>query len=178
MIQELRNNTRRTGIQLIIVLVLFMLLGVTLAVMIRKEQSLVKLRTSHRSITANLPVMEEDTRRIREQMANFRRLIPAENGGRSLELLVFSRLDQVKAALPQSTMTVFPLEKKDGNASVAFSLKVPIQNYATAINIVGRLQTETFPFVIINRVALDAVNSGQFSIDGSVVMPLAAEGKR
>ena len=177
MIQELRSNTRRTGIQLIIILAIFTLLGATLAVMIRKEQSLIKLRASHRTIAANLPRMAEDIRLLHEQVANFRLLTPARGAGRSVELLLFSRLDQVKNTIPSSLMTVTALEKKDGKASVTFSLKLPLQSYTTAINSIGRLQTETFPFVVVNRIGLDAA-TGQFSIDGSVIMPLTAEGAR
>jgi len=48
---------------------------------------------------ANLPRMAEDTRQLRRQVQNFRRLVPDASGGRSTELLLLSRLDQVKAAL-------------------------------------------------------------------------------
>lgn len=178
MTQELRDNTRRTGVRLIIILVIFTLLGTTLAVMIRKEQSLRSLRTSHRTITVNLPRMAEDIRLLREQVSNFRLLTSAQGSGRSVELLLFSRLDQIKSSLPVTQMTVAALDRKDGKASVSFSLKLPLQSYATVLNGIGRLQTETFPFVVINKAGLDASATGQFSIDGSVIMPLTAEGNR
>lgn len=178
MMTELKKRTRAGNIRLMIVTVIFMLSGVVLAVMIRKEQSLKKLQASHRTIVANLPRMVEDTRLLREQVQNFRRLVPPATGGISTELLLFSRLDQIKAALPSAVMTASNLEKKDGVASVGFSLKIPLPVYPTAINSIGRLQTETFPFVVINKVSVDALAAGQFSVDGSVTMPLAAEGAR
>lgn len=178
MIKELKERTRAAGIRLIIVMILFMLLGIVLAVMIRKEQSLQRMLASHRAIAANLPRMIEDTRQMREQVQNFRRLVPPANGGRSAELLLFSRLDQIKTALPSAVMTVSNLENKDGAASVGFSLKMPLKAYAAAIDSLGRLQTETFPFVVINKVTLDALTTGQFSVEGTVTMPLAAEGGR
>jgi hypothetical protein len=178
MIAALKKRTRASSIRLIIVMVLFMLSGSLLAVMIRKEQVLKKEQAVHRTIVANLPRMAEDTRQLRRQVQNFRRLVPDASGGRSTELLLLSRLDQVKAALPTAVMTASNLEKKDGAASVGFSLKMPLQEYATAINSIGRLQTETFPFVVIKKVSLDALAAGQLSVDGVVLLPLAAEGAR
>lgn len=176
MIPDLQSNTRKTGIQLAAILLIFTLLGVSLALIIRKEQSLIKQREYHRKIVANLPKIEEDTRRIREQLSNFRQLMPESNSRRSPEMLVFSRLDQITATFPQGLMTISGLEKKDGRASVSFSIKFPLQSYTQTINTFGKLQTETFPFVTMNKVAIDGTKSGLLSIDGSVIMPLPAEG--
>jgi len=114
MIAALKKRTRASSIRLIIVMVLFMLSGSLLAVMIRKEQVLKKEQAVHRTIVANLPRMAEDTRQLRRQVQNFRRLVPDASGGRSTELLLLSRLDQVKAALPTAVMTASNLEKRTG----------------------------------------------------------------
>ncbi|CAH2032359.1 hypothetical protein [Trichlorobacter ammonificans] len=169
-------RTRQASRHLIVLLALCTLLGILLAVMVRTEQSLARLKVSHRTIVANLPRMVEDTRLMQEQIANFRQLVPAGGGERSTELLLFSRLDQIKAALNSGEMTVSALEKKDGSASIGFSLKLPLPSYPTVINALGRLQTETFPFVVVTKVVVDGNGAGQFTVDGSVLMPLAAGG--
>ena len=174
--RELQANTRKTGIQLTAVLLIFTLLGIAFALMVRKEQSLIKQRASHRKIVANLPILEEDTRLIRQQLTNFRQLMPEDGARRSAELLVFSRIDQILSTFPQGVATVSGLEKKEGRASLTFSIKFPLQNYAQVINGFGKMQTETFPFVTVNKVTVDGTKNGQLSIDGSVIMPLSTEG--
>lgn len=178
MIVSLRKHNRRLALRLALALLVFVVLGVVCALLLRAVQARQALREQHTSILANLPRMQAETATIHQQMAAFRRTMPADLGNRSPELSLYSRLDEIKRTLQPSEMTVAAPERKDGLLSIGFNLKLPLTRYSGLINGMGQLQTTLVPFVDFRELALDAKTAeGAITITGSVILPTLSEGK-
>jgi hypothetical protein len=177
MMPEMEKHTRLFAIRLAAVLVLVTLLGTTLALLTRKEQSLQKLLGYHTKIKANLSLLRDDTRATKSTLTLLKRQIPTDYQQHSRELLIFSRLDQIKTSLKPLEMNLTALETKDGATSIGFTLKLPIAPYDASINAMGNLQTEIFPFIIFKGMTLSASPGTDFSVEGVVLMPELARVK-
>lgn len=95
----------------------------------------------------------------------------------SVPTQLFNRLDQLKQQLhPQSTV-VSALEKKPEGSQIKFSLKLSAtNNYQDKINILGQLETEIFPFIIIDSLSLHKTTAGlqqapTLAVEGSIFLP-------
>ena len=177
MMLQMRKHTRLLAIRLSAILIVVTLLGSTLAVLSKKEQSLQKLLGYHTRIKTNLSQLRDDTRAIKMQLTILRGQIPHDYQQRSREMLIFSRLDQIKTSLKPLEMNVTQLDIKDGTASIGFTLKLPISAYNASINSMGKLQTEIFPFVIFKGITLSTSPGTDFSLEGVVLMPELAGAK-
>lgn len=172
---QIRN--RQLAARFIMTLVLFILLSSTLALILRKVQAQRQLLTLHTSILANLPLMQAETVNLRQQVAAFRRALPAGLGSRSADLLLYARLDQIKSVLQPGEMTVTGPETKDGVQTLVFNLKVPMSRYSSLVNGMGQLQTELFPFVDFREITLaPSLSDTSIVVVGNVLLPPVSGG--
>jgi hypothetical protein len=177
MIATLHKRNRQLALRLALALLAFVVLGVTLALLLRTNQSRQALRDQHARILANLPLMQTETATIQQQMADFRRTLPAGLGSRSPELTLYARLDEIKRTLQPLEMTVTTPESKDGVLSIGFNLKLPLARYNALVNGMGQLQTTLIPFVDFRELSLDAKTAeGAITVVGNVVLPTMAGG--
>lgn len=176
MIEPLKIRNRQLVIRFAVVLLIFALLGSTLALLIRKGQAQRQLLTLHTRILTNLALMQSETALLQQQLATFRQALPADLGSQSPELLLYTRLDQIKSQLQPSEMTVTGLETKEGTTSVGFSMKVPASRYNELVNGMGRLQNGFVPLVDFHEFGM-AATDGSIAVAGHVILPLAAKGK-
>lgn len=173
----LQQRTLQLGWYATIALTVLGILGVTFSLLLRKEQMLKKALVTHRTIVANLPLMRRETLDISQQLSLFRQLMPTDQPQRSNELLLFTRLDQLKTALKPLEMSVTTPETKDGATSIVFSMRLPVQSYSAIVNSLGTLQSTSFPFVVVRSFSIDAKTNSQIAVEGSVIMPVIGEGK-
>ena len=177
MITTLHRRNRQLALRLAVALIVFITLGVALALLLRINQSRQALREQHTTILANLPRMQAETAAIQQQMTTFRRTVPADLGSRSPELTLYARLDEIKLQLQPLEMAVTAPESKDGVLSIGFNLKLPLARYNALINGMGQLQTTLLPFVVFKELTLDAKTAeGAITVIGSVVLPAMAGG--
>ncbi len=152
-------------------LLLVLAVGITLAVLIRKKQSLQKTLLYQTRINANLTAMQENNRLRQEQIGGFRlKLTTSERQSRDVQL--YRRVDQIKEALKPLDLQVTAVEEKDGTAQAGFTLKLPYTSYERTINAMGRLQTEPLPLIVFNGISLNAPPATDFTVEGSVLMPV------
>ena len=171
MMAQMQKRTTILAIRMSAIVLLVTLLGSALALLIRKEQSLITMLGYRNKIKHNVIAMRDNSRLLTEQMTAFRRQIRTDHLQRSAEMQLFLRLDQIKTDLKPLEMNVTPVESKDGAHSIGFTLKLPASSYETSINTMGRLQTELFPFVIYKGTSFNAVPGTDFTVEGTVFMP-------
>lgn len=178
MMASQHKHNRHLALRLALVLLAFIVLGITCALLLRTVQSQQALHDQHTTILANLPRMQAETADIQRQMANFHRTVPTDLGSRSPELTLYARLDEIKRTLQPLEMNVTPPESKDGVLSIGFNLKLPLSRYSQVINGMGQLQTVLIPFVDVKQLSLDAKTAeGAITVVGNVVLPAMAGGK-
>lgn len=178
MIATLHRHNRQLMLRLAVALLTFIVLGIACALLLRSVQSQQALRDQHTNILANLPRMQDETATIQQQMATFRRTMPADLGSRSPERTIYGRLDEIKRSLQPSEMMVTAAESKEGQLSIGFTLKLPLSRYNEVINGMGQLQTVLVPFVDVKELSLDAKTAeGAITVIGSVVLPTMAGGR-
>lgn len=172
MIIELLTRNRQLAIRLALALLIFTLLGTTLALLLRKVQSQQQLVALHTRILANMPLLQAETTSLHQQVSAFRQAMPVGLSTRSPELQLYTRLDQIKSTLEPQEMTVTSPENKDGILSVSFTLKVRFSDYSKLVNGMGHLQTSLVPFVDFSELTLTPTGSdSMINVAGSVIMP-------
>lgn len=178
MINTLQARNRHLAFRLAVLILIAMLLGSALALLLRKGQSLRQLLVLHTRILANLPLMQAETSQLHQQVAAFRQALPADLAARSPDLLLYSRLDQIKSRLQPSEMTINPPEHKDGSHRIDFTLKAPISRYSAVVNGMGQLQAELFPFTDFREITLaPTAADSTLMVSGSVLLPPVTGGK-
>lgn len=178
MIVTIQTYNRQLAIRLAIVLLIFALLGTALALLVRKAQSQRQLLALHTKILANLPRMQTETVDLQQQLQVLQQALPADLAGRSPELHLYKRLDQIKSTLQPTEMTVTGPEIKDGVQTIGFNLKVPFSRYNALINGMGQLQTGLFPFVDFREIHLTpTATDATIGVVGNVILPPPAGGK-
>ena len=156
MITEMHAHTRRQAIRLGLVMALFLILASSLAILLRYRQMLETALDQHGTIRRNLTQMRLETTAIRDVIASFRRLLPNGHGKHSAELLLYSRLDDIKSRLPAGEMVVRTPETKEGVLTLEFAFKpATAVSYSAMINTLGLLEQQIDPFVSINKVSLE-----------------------
>ncbi len=177
MIPLMQQRSVALGRRFAVVLALVLAVGCVLAVTVRKLQSLQQLLGYHTTIKANLQAMQANTGDLARQTAAFNALLSAEGERSSAELRLYRRVDQVRAALRPLDLQVTPVETKDGLSSVTITLKLPFAAYNDLINAMGRLQSETLPLVVFRSAAFNAVPGSDFTVEGTVLLPVLPEGQ-
>jgi len=155
MTSDMQTHTRRLAIRLALVITLFAVLSISLAILLRYREALNTLLTNHQVIRRNLAQMRMATVEISDTIAGFKRLLPNGHDRTSAEMLLFTRLDEVKTRLPSGEITVKPLETKEGQLSLEFSYKPAIPSYTGLLNTLGQLELSILPFVTIRKVTLE-----------------------
>lgn len=171
MMAQMQRRTTILAIRLSATVLLVALLGSALALLIRKEQSLITMLGYRNKIKHNLIAMRDNSRLLTEQITAFRQQIKTDHLQRSAEMQLFLRLDQINTDLKPLEMNVTPVESKDGAHSIGFTIKLPTSSYEASINTMGRLQTRLFPFVTFKGASFSATPGTDFTVEGAVFMP-------
>lgn len=160
-----------------VVLLLVLATGCALAVTARKQQSLQQLLGYHTTIKTNLQAMQGNTGELTRQTAAFNALLSAEGQRSSAELRLYRKVDQIRDTLKPLDLQVTPVEIKEGASSVTITLKLPLAGYNDAVNAMGRLQEEALPLVVFRSVAFNATPGTDFTVEGTVLLPVIPEGR-
>lgn len=162
--------------RLFAIIVAVTLLASALMILIRYEQSLDRMLKTRQAIKPNLVKMRNETRSMQATTATMRQKLPKGQGAPSDEALLYSRLDQIKNLIQPTEMNVAAKNDAGGIISISFSLNLPAHQYEKALNAMGSLQTESFPFVTFTGITLEgsASTSGKpgIKLDGVVQMPI------
>ena len=175
----MQNHTKKLTIRLGIAVSIFALIGSSLAALARYEQSLKKRSGIHNKISINISQMRASTAETKETVAKFNQLLPSGYGTKSQDLLIFSKIDLMKAAINPVEMSVTPPEEKEGLLAVGFTLKLKDKNYSALLNQLGSLETSAFPFISFTEISIiketkdrESAAEGSIAIQGSVIMPV------
>ncbi|HXE96014.1 MAG TPA: hypothetical protein VN642_06395 [Dongiaceae bacterium] len=172
------SHTQRLATKLAFAIVLFVTVSTALAVLSRYRQNLAVIDTQHRMIPGKLDLMRRVTAEEREAITRFKQLLPPDYGANSPEWFIYSRLDEIKSRFALQDMTVGEIQTKDGARTAHFSMKIPHSDYSQVLNRVALLETELFPFVSINSIAISN-QSGEsalnMTVEGDVIMPAMPE---
>ncbi len=177
MIAPLENRNRSLLLRLTALLLCVALLGTALALLLRKEQAQRRLAALHGRILTNLPLMAAETANLQREVTAFRQGLPGTLDRRSPDLLLYTRLDQIKALLQPSEMTITGVETGNGRKTISFNLKVPAARYSALVNGMGQLQTELFPFVEFREITLNpTATDSSIALSGRVLLPTVGGG--
>ena len=176
MTSDMQTHTRRLAIRLALVITLFAVLSTSLATLLRYREALNTLLAHHQVIQRNLAQMRMATNEIRDTIAGFKRLLPNGFDRASSEMLLFTRLDEIKTRLPPGEMTVKTLETREGQLSLEFSYKPATLSYTSLLNTLGQLELLILPYVSIRKVMAEnpvAEKPGPLAItvDGILMTP-------
>ena len=176
MTSDMQTHTRRLAIRLALVITLFAVLSTSLATLLRYREALNTLLAHHQVIQRNLVQMRMATNEIRDTIAGFKRLLPNGFDRASSEMLLFTRLDEIKTRLPPGEMTVKTLETREGQLSLEFSYKPATLSYTSLLNTLGQLELLILPYVSIRKVMAEnpvAEKPGPLAItvDGILMTP-------
>jgi hypothetical protein len=176
MTSDMQTHTRRLAIRLALVITLFAVLSTSLATLLRYREALNTLLAHHQVIQRNLAQMRMATNEIRDTIAGFKRLLPNGFDRASSEMLLFTRLDEIKTRLPPGEMTVKTLETREGQLSLEFSYKPATLSYTSLLNTLGQLELLILPYVSIRKVMVEnpvAEKPGPLAItvDGILMTP-------
>lgn len=171
MMPRMQQYSTKQALRLTAILTLVLLLGSSLALLTRKKQSLDELLQYHTRIKSNLISMQDNTRRMKEQITAFRAHLKPDEQQHSKEVRLFQRLDQIKATMKPTEMLVTSIETKEGISTVGFTLKLPLTRYEAGINAMGQLQTESLPMVTFNETSLSTSAGNEMTVSGTVFLP-------
>lgn len=177
MMVQMRQYSTKQALRLTAILTLVLLLGSSLALITRKKQSLDEMLRYHTRIKSNLIAMQDNTRRIKKQMSDFRTQLKLDEQRHSKEVQLFQRLDQIKSAVQPTEMLVTAIETKDAASSIGFTLKLPYERYEAGVNAMGQLQTESLPLVSFNEASLSSSAGNEITITGTVLLPALPGGQ-
>lgn len=98
------------------------------------KQNLVRIKESHKDIA--------------ETIAEVKSIVPKDAAARSSEESIFIGIDELKSRLKNAEVSVTSIEYKGDEVSLPVSIKVSAagENYAAVVNVVGYLQSMSFPF--------------------------------
>lgn len=173
------DHTRRLAVRFAFATVLFVSVATSLAAMTRYRDAMLITVKQHHSLTSKLGQMRRFIAEEREVLARFKRILPSDFGARSPQLLMYSRLDEIKSRLGAPDMSVNTIQINDSERIIHFSLKIPNPDYSQVLNKLAALETEAFPFVSISSIeisnkASDASAGLTINIEGDVIMPNVA----
>lgn len=169
-------NTNKRAIRLIFVVALFLVLATSLTVMIRYRASLLIAVERHRTLADKINQMRSLISDERAVISRFRNILPAGFASNSPELFILTKLDEIKNQMAAEDMTITPIQNQDGTRTSHFTIKIIHPDYNRIINLLGRIETEVFPFVSITSLEIEnqptETSSGLImKVEGDVIMP-------
>ena len=167
----LAHRTRRLEKRLLAAALLLLLLTSLTALLTRYDRSLSSQVRLYRLITDRLPLMKQETKDYKAAIAALQTASDAGAAASSRDLLLYSRLDQVKATLQPSEMSVAAKTTAKSMQSITFNLTLPPHTYAQAVNRMGTLQTASHPFVAFTALHLENTAAG-LKVEGAVHLPI------
>ena len=131
---------------------------------------------------ADLAKAQSGLVRVKEASASRRLLLAtlqAQLGQRSHssspEMVLYQKVDEIKARLNPEDMTITAVEKKGGEASLHYTLTFNSKDFNNLLNAVNYLHEATFPSSPVSSVAVTQSVAGEkvgvhFKVTGSIVM--------
>ncbi len=173
LIQLWRRRFLAAGVVFIVLLSGFVMIA-------KYEQSSRVTAAQLTTIKTNLVLMRTATVEMKQALKNYRQLLPPGYEGKTVEALLFDRVDDLKALFPGALLTISaPAELSDG-VSIPFSITVSDNNYTGFLNSFAQMQSRSFPFTSMKSVAISydqaAKGTVVYKLDGTIITP--ANGKR
>jgi hypothetical protein len=126
-------------------------------------------------IRGKLALMRTSTSDIRQTLVILRGFLPPGYNEKSIEALLFSRVDDLKTMFPLSLFTISAPEESTDNMVLPFTISVGAYNYSSFLNDIGMMQTKSFPFVTIRSISIcteEGTGGGlTYKIEGVISTP-------
>ncbi len=132
-------------------------------------------------LSADLIRAQSGLARVKEANANRRRALTALQSqlsqfaqNSSPEMVLYRKIDEIKARLSPDNMTIGAVEKKGGEASLPYSLVFNNPDFNNLLNAVSYLHGAVFPLSPVSSVAImrsdpSGTGEGSFTISGKVI---------
>lgn len=146
-----------------------------LVIIARHELSAREAAAALGRLEEKLPQVSAASRALEQTLAGYRTLLPRNYDGRSVETLLFEGLDDLKSRFPGAQLTITACTDQPEGVALPFTLRVTAVDYAGFVNTLSRLQARLFPFVTIQRVAIDydqpAKATVAYKVEGTLMAP-------
>ena len=125
---------------------------------------------------------ESGLRQVKAANANRRQVLAALQskfaqgaGSRSSEMVLYEKVDELNTTLKPDDMIISGIEKKEGEASLQFTLIFNNPDFTALLNMVSALHTAVFPLTPISSITVtqaDAKGNGgvSFRVVGKIVV--------
>jgi hypothetical protein len=176
------QQSRRLLHHFSMVLLLFTLLAVTLASLVRYTSMLETTIIKQQAVAHNTAAMGISVREIEKSSSILHQLLPPGYKSQSAEKLIYTRLDSLTKNLQAIDVSVKPIETHEGFLLLEFSATVPISSNVsctTTLNRLGQQETLAFPLVSIQSVNLEhsvTSNGLVMKIEGTLKLPAQISG--
>jgi hypothetical protein len=124
----------------------------------------------------NLQQMRTATHDIRATLQRFSQLFPADRARQSPELLLFARVDEIKAGFPRAETAIGSIEARPDELALVFSVKGTMENYDAFLTSLGQLEGSVLPVVqfrnlVISQEAVQERQEITYLLDGVTKFP-------
>jgi len=168
------NDLKPLKKRFFITALLFLIAAITFVTLQRNRRQLEKTFD-------NLTRAQVGLTRVKEANANRRQVLTAlksqfGHGTQNIspEMVLYGKIDEIKARLNPNDMTIATVEKKGGEASLQYTLAFSNQDFNNLLNAINYLHGSVFPLAPVNSVAItqsEAKGSGEasFKVTGKVI---------
>lgn len=144
-------------------------------ILVRHELNARTTAAALASLDGKLVQMRTATAELNQTLAGFREILPQGYAGRSVEALLFKGVDDLKNQFPGAQLTIAALADQPEGVALPFTVRVTAGDYTGFVNTLVRLQARLFPFVSIQRVAIEydqpAKATVAYKVEGTIMTP-------
>lgn len=156
--------------------VLFLVLVTLFTLVDRKRRVLEKRQKELTRAEEGLKQVQKATLNRRQALNVITSLIPPESRVTSPEKQIYGKIDEIRTKLKADDMTIKPVERKEGNATLQYTLTFVNHDFCRFLNAISQLQQEVFPFttvtsIDVNQKELNGKGVIEFIVGGTIMTP-------
>lgn len=173
MVTQYESDIRPSKMRFYYAAMLFLIVAVACTGLARARRQQEKTLSELVRAKAGFDKLKEANVNRRQALATLKVQLGSSSEKNSPELLIYGKLDEIKARLKPDDVTVAAIERKGGEVTLPYTIKFSNQDYSTFLNAVSYLQESALPLTPVNAITISQTEttgkSGVlFTITGNV----------
>ncbi len=165
----------------------FLISGTVFTVLVCGLVLLAKYELNAGETTKNFEKIKQNSVRMRDATAGLKQslgayhgLLPHEYEKKTVDALLYNRVDDINEIFPASILTVSPKSDQPEVSTIPFTIKMVDTNYVDFLSGLSKLQSKSFPHVVTNTISIISNNETKgavvYTIEGTIITPSKGDG--
>lgn len=140
--------------------IVFCIVGPAAFYLSKYERKLLETEGKMSTITYKKDMIERDTKKIDELLAEIIQVLPKEQTQLNAKEQILLRLDDFQSNNKDVSIKIFDFVEQEGELSLPFSINFPVIDFTNTVSLISHLQGMKFPHCIIQSLFIASQNDG------------------